>query len=179
MGDAKKSKFDTVVVPFITDALTLARWLTGNRADAEDVVQEACLRAYRGLDGFAGVNARAWLLAIVRNAAYTWVRNNRPTYVIAVSDLGAEERERAEDGADMSTEHISVEAELIARADAARLQHAIDALPTEFCEVLVLRDIQGLPYREIAEVAGVPIGTVMSRLARARRRLTDTLKADD
>ena len=179
MGDVRKSKFDTVVVPFIADGLTLARWLTGNVADAEDVVQEACLRAYRGLDGFAGVNARAWLLAIVRNAAYSWVRNNRPAHVVAISDLGAEERGRAEDGADGSTEQVNAEAELIARADAARLQSAIHALPAEFCEVVVLRDIQGLHYQEIAEVAGIPIGTVMSRLSRARRRLTETLKAND
>jgi RNA polymerase sigma factor (sigma-70 family) len=179
VGDARKSRFDTVVVPFIADGLTLARALTGNGADAEDVVQESCLRAYRGLDGFAGANARAWVLAIVRNTAYTWIRNNRPTHVVTISDLSVEERGRAEDGADLSTNQVSAEAELIARADAVRLQHAIDALPTEFCEALVLRDIQGLHYQEIAEVTGVPIGTVMSRLARARRRLTDTLKAND
>ena len=171
-----KARFTKVVMPHLDDAFGLARWLTGNRADAEDVVQEACLRALRGIAGFAGVNSRAWTLAIVRNAAHDWLRKNRSPAVIHVDDLEAIERMQAED-ADASAPDTP-EAALIARADEARLEAAIAGLPTVFRETLVLRDVQGLDYREIALIAGVPIGTVMSRLARARTRLVAMLGAD-
>ncbi|HLK81316.1 MAG TPA: sigma-70 family RNA polymerase sigma factor [Xanthobacteraceae bacterium] len=174
-GDSK-TRFADVVMPHLDDAYSLARWVTGNRADAEDVVQEACLRAYRGIGGFAGRNGRAWLLAIVRNAAYDWLRKNRSPAVVNVDDLEAVERMRLAD--DAAGTGDNPEAALIARADEAKLQAAIARLPAVFRETLALRDMQGLDYKEIAAITGVPIGTVMSRLARARRRLIEMLGAD-
>ncbi len=139
-----------MVAPHLADALTYARWLMGNRADAEDVVQDACLRAFRSIEGFAGGNARSWVLTIVRNTAYSWHGKNRRAMLVAVDDLDAEERARAERGDLERSDAASPEAELIARADAQRLETAITALPAGFRETLVLRDIQGLEYREIA-----------------------------
>ena len=167
-----QARFRTVVLPHLGDAYALARWLTGDRADAEDVVQEACLRAFRGIGSFAGVNSRAWLLTIVRHTAYTWLGKNRSAALVMTDDLEAvEQREAARGTAAPESGPETPEAALIAKADAARLESAIAELPVPFRETLVLRDIQGLDYREIAEVTKVPIGTVMSRLARARRRL--------
>jgi len=166
------------VVPHLADAYALARWLTGDRADAEDVVQEACLRAFRGIGGFAGVNARAWLLTIVRHAAYTWLGKNRSAALLMVDDLEAVERQQASVGTASESAPETPEAALIAKTDAARLEAAIAELPVPFRETLVLRDVQGLDYREIAEVTKVPIGTVMSRLARARRRLIARIGSD-
>ena len=167
-----QARFASVVLPHLADAYALARWLTGDRADAEDVVQEACLRAFRGIGGFAGVNARAWVLTIVRHAAYTWLGKNRSASLVMVDDLEAVERTQADPG---DREKSTPETELIAKADAARLEAAIAELPAPFKETLVLRDVQGLDYREIAQITEVPIGTVMSRLARARRRLVARL----
>jgi RNA polymerase sigma factor (sigma-70 family) len=173
-----QARFRSVVVPHLADAYALARWLTGDRADAEDVVQEACLRAFRGIGGFAGVNARAWLLTIVRHAAYTWLGKNRSAALLMVDDLEAVERKQAGGGAPLEAAPETPEAALIAKTDAARLEAAIAELPVPFRETLVLRDIQGLDYREIADVTKVPIGTVMSRLARARRRLIASIGVD-
>ena len=170
-SDDDRARFTSVVLPHLADAYALARWLTGDRADAEDVVQEACLRAFRGIGGFAGVNSRAWLLTIVRHAAYTWLGKNRPSALVMVDDLEAVEQKQSSAGAAFEQAPQTPEAELIAKADARRLEAAIAELPVPFRETLVLRDVQGLDYREIAEVTKVPIGTVMSRLARARRRL--------
>jgi RNA polymerase sigma factor (sigma-70 family) len=169
-------RFANVVTPHLDDAYGLARWVTGNRADAEDVVQEACMRAFRGIAGFSGSNARAWVLAIVRNAAYDWLRKNRSPTLVHVDDLEAIERMQTPDDAVAASDNP--EAALIARTDEARLEAAIAGLPTVFRETLVLRDVQGLDYREIATITGVPIGTVMSRLARARGRVIATLGAD-
>jgi len=174
-GGDDRARFAAVVQPNLNDAFALARWLTGNRADAEDVVQEACLRAYRAIGTFAGGNARAWVLTIVRHTAYTWLRRNRSASLVMVDDLEAVERVHA-DPADQ--EKSTPESELIAKADAARLETAIADLPAPFKETLVLRDVQGLDYREIAQITEVPIGTVMSRLARARRRLVTRLTKD-
>src|SRR5205807_3365364 len=167
-GDDDKARFTRVVLPHLADAYALARWLTGNRTDAEDVVQDSCLRAYRAIGTFADGNARAWVLTIVRHTAYTWLRKNRSAALVVVDDLEAVQRAQAVAG---DPEPDTPESEFIAKADAARLEAAIGQLPAPFRETLVLRDIQGLDYREIAEVTDVPIGTVMSRLARARRRL--------
>jgi RNA polymerase sigma-70 factor (ECF subfamily) len=172
---ADDRRFADVVLPHLDDAYALARWVLGNRADAEDVVQEACLRALRGISGFSGANSRAWTLAIVRNAAHDWLRRNRPAAIVAVDDLEKVERLRARENAAASPPPDDPETALIARADELALQAAIEGLPTAFRETLVLRDVQGLGYREIAEITGVPIGTVMSRLARARDRLIETL----
>jgi RNA polymerase sigma factor (sigma-70 family) len=162
------ARFAEVVLPHLGDAYALARWLTGNPADAEDVVQDGCLRAFRGIAGFTGGNARAWALTIVRHTAYLWMRKNRPTAILMVEDLEAVEREQANS---TTAESATPESALIAKTERKRLEAAIAALPAPFRETLVLRDIQGLSYREIAEVTRVPVGTVMSRLARARGRL--------
>jgi RNA polymerase sigma-70 factor (ECF subfamily) len=166
--------FSEVVLPHLGDALALARWLTGNAADAEDVVQEACVKAHAGISGYAGGNARAWLLTIVRNTAYTWMSRNRPRGMLAVGDLGDLDEIAAAHGTSLPDED-GPEASLIARADTAALEAAIAALPQPFRETLVLRDINGLSYREIAAMLGVPMGTVMSRLARARGLLVSAL----
>ena len=171
-GDSK-ARFVKVVMPYLDDAYGLARWVTGNSADAEDVVQEACLRALLGIDGFSGGNSRAWVLTIVRNAAYDWLRKNRSPTIVHVDDLEAIERV-ADDAA---TAGDNPEAALIARADEEGLRTAIAKLPAVFRDTIVLRDVQGLDYREIATITGVPIGTVMSRLARARRRVIEMLGA--
>ena len=171
-------RFETVVVPYLADAFSLARWLCKNRTDAEDVVQEACLRAYRGIDGYAGGNPRAWFLTIVRRTAYSWINKDRSSPVVAIDDLNFRDRALADHGGEEdSLNEATPEAELIAKADAAQLEKAIAALSVEFRETLVLRDVQGLEYREIAQVTGVPLGTVMSRLARARRRVMQEIKA--
>ena len=174
-GGDDRTRFAAVVQPNLDDAFALARWLTGNRTDAEDVVQEACLRAYRAIGTFAGGNARAWVLTIVRHTAYTWLRRNRSASLVMVDDLEAVERSHTDAG---DQERSTPETELIAKADAARLEAAIAELPAPFKETLVLRDVQGLDYREIADITEVPIGTVMSRLARARRRLAARITKD-
>jgi RNA polymerase sigma factor (sigma-70 family) len=171
VGDDHAS-FRNVVLPHLDAAYNFAYWLTGNRTDAEDVVQNASLRAFRAIRGYAGGSARAWVLKIVRNSAYNWLRENRPAIVFTVEDLEAVEAEHAEPG-DPGAK--TPEAALIAKADAEQIRAAIAALPPPFRETLVLRDIEGLDYREIADATDVPIGTVMSRLARARGRLITTI----
>jgi len=175
-GDDDGARFKRVVLPHLADAFALARWLTGNRSDAEDVVQDACVRAFRGIGGFSEGNSRAWVLTIVRNTAYSWLGRNRPHAIVLTDDLESAERTQAQSGREPDVE--TPEAALIAKADATRLEAAISGLPTPFRETLVLRDLQGLDYREIAKVTGVPIGTVMSRLARARRRLAAIVAKD-
>jgi len=170
-----KAKFDRVVRPCLSDAFALARWIAGNRADAEDILQEACLRAYRAIDGFSDGSARAWVLTIVRRTAYSWLHKNRSAAVVAIDELNTSDLARAERGGDAGNPVATPEAELIAKADSALLESAIASLPIEFRETLVLRDIQGLDYREIASVTAVPMGTVMSRLARARQRLIQAI----
>ena len=163
-------------MPHLGDAYSLARWITSNGADAEDVVQDACLRAFRAVGGVADDSARRWLLTIVRNTAYTWLRKNRPSTVLLFDDLDSVEAKQAIAG-DVDCEEP--ETKLIAKVDAAGLKAAIVALPALYRETIILRDVQELSYREIAEVTGVPIGTVMSRLARARRRLITVLASND
>ena len=147
-------------MPHLDAAYNLARWLAGNDHDAEDIAQEACVRAFRFVGGHRGGDARAWLLAIVRNTAYSWLKKNRPTAVVAIDDdeLAEIEDQTNAPGA-------------FHRADADVLRAALETLPLEFREAIVLRELEGLSYKEIAEVADVPVGTVMSRLARARRQL--------
>ena len=154
-----------MVLPLLPSAYNLARWLTRNAHDADDVVQEAFLRAYRFFPSFRGTDARAWVLTIVRNACWTFLRASRSREVASVFD----EADEPVDGA------ASAEEDLVRRADGARLKRALDDLPAEFREIVVLRELEELSYREIAEVAGIPVGTVMSRLARGRRRLQAAL----
>jgi RNA polymerase sigma-70 factor (ECF subfamily) len=162
-----RQRFKEAVLPHVNDALSLARWLTGNAADAEDVVQDACIRAFRAITTVNNTDARAWLLAIVRNTAFTWLAKNRPKDVITTDDEGLFEQA----GLEMVATQVSPEAILIEKTNAEHLRLAIAALPLTYREVLVLREIEGLSYLEISKVMGVPIGTVMSRLARARHLL--------
>jgi len=153
-------------MPHLDAAYNLARWLTRNEHDAEDVVQEAFVRALRFFGGFRGGNARAWLLAIVRNTCYDWLRRQRPSEVAASFD---EEVHGASDPGP------TPEDLLIGEADRTRLREALEGLPVAWREVLIFRELEGLSYKEIAEVAGIKMGTVMSRLARARARLQQEL----
>ena len=162
-----QAQFEQVVMPHLDAAYNLARWLAGNDHDAEDIAQEACLRAFRFLGGFRGGNSRSWLLTIVRNTAYTWLKQNRPQSVVS---LGDEELIELEDPA-AALPHSN----MLHHADRDVLHAALEALPAEFREVLVLRELEGLSYKEIADVADAPIGTVMSRLARARKQLQEYL----
>jgi RNA polymerase sigma factor (sigma-70 family) len=171
-GEDDKARFARIVLPHLADAYALARWITGNRTDADDVVQDACLRAFRAIWSTADGNPRAWVLTIVRNTAYTWLRKNRPAALVGVEDLEAVENAQAVSG---DAEAETPETALIAKTDSAQLEAAIAALPAPFREALVLRDVQGLSYREIAEVTCVPIGTVMSRLARGRSQVIKSI----
>ena len=156
----KLARFEQAVLPHLDAAYNLARWLTRNDADAEDVVQEAALRAFKFFGGFRGGDGRAWLLTIVRNACYTWLRQNR-----------AHELEAPFDEEAHGVEGDNPETILLEGADRQMLKEALEELPLEFREAIVLRELEGLSYKEIAAVADVPLGTVMSRLARARKRL--------
>ena len=154
--------FEDTVLPHLDAAYNLARWLTRNDRDAEDVVQEAFLRALRHYATFKGGDARPWLLAIVRNTYYTWRKHNRiPEESVALED---EKEPVAEDTPDPETL-------LLRESDRQLLRSALRLLPSEFLEVIVLREFEELSYKQIAEVIQVPSGTVMSRLARARKRL--------
>jgi RNA polymerase sigma factor (sigma-70 family) len=179
-GGDDKALFAAVVMPYLGEAYALARWMTGSRTDAEDVVQEASLRAFRAIRRYAGGNARAWVLTIVRNTALTWMAKSRPAMLLVVDDLESIERRQAQSGSPGDwTGSVDPETEVIAKADAAHLEAAIAALPSPFRETLVLRDLQGLDYREISQVTEAPIGTVMSRLARARQRLIEAVRGDE
>ena len=153
-------QFERIVLPHLDAAYNLARWLAGNDHDAADIAQEACVRAFRFIGGHRGGDARAWLLAIVRNTAFTWLKKNRPQAIVTISDEALAE-----------IEDQSAVVGAVFSADKNQLRAALEALPLEFREALVLRELEGLSYKEIAEIAGVPVGTVMSRLARARRQL--------
>lgn len=176
------ARFGEFVMPHLQDALALAHWLTGNRDDAEDVLQEACLRALTSLGAGDVARPKPWLLAIVRNTTFTWMAKNRPKQVLAVG--GAADMARigeAGEGAFSEEPTLTPEAELIRKADADAVRKAVAALPVPLREVLVLREFNELSYREIAEMLAVPIGTVMSRLSRARILLATSLAegADD
>jgi RNA polymerase sigma-70 factor (ECF subfamily) len=154
--------FEQAVLPYLDSAYNLARWLIRNDHDAEDLVQEACLRALKSFDGFHGGDPRAWLLTIVRNSCYTWLQQYRLQKLTTAFD---EEIHTAE-------EHSrSPEALLLGSADARLVKDALEELPPEFREAIVLRELEGMSYKEIAGLCGIPVGTVMSRLARARQRL--------
>src|SRR5262249_51818083 len=142
-----------------------ARWLLGNDHDAEDAVQEAFLRAYRALASLHGDDARSWLLAIVRNACFTWHRRNRPRGGVSFDEARHDPQDAEfEPGAAVQSD-----------SETARILAAMDELSPEYREAIVLRAVEGLSYKQIADVAGVPVGTVMSRLARARERLVECL----
>ena len=163
-----QTRFAELFLPHLVDAYRLARWLAGSGADAEDIVQEASLRAFKSIRSFAGGNARSWVLTIVRNTSYTWLAKNRPRAVVLTEDLDQPTRERI-DLAAAGEEVPTPEAALIAKMEVEEVRRAVASLPPPFREVLVLREIHDLDYRTIAEIIQAPIGTVMSRLARARK----------
>lgn len=166
-AEAQSARFQELVLPHLDAAYNLARWLVKNASDAEDLVQEACLRAWKAFGGFRGTDARGWLLTIVRNACFTWLRATRRFEPIEF-DEELHSGQNSPPGP----------AELLAQQTAhATLEQALAELPTEFREVIVLRELEQMSYKEIGEIAGVPIGTVMSRLARARARLQARLAA--
>ena len=168
-----QARFTEVFVPYLVDAFRLARWLAGSRADAEDIVQEASMRAFKYIRGFSGGNPRAWVLTIVRNTSYSWLAKNRPKDVVLSDDLNQDDREQFEQAG--TQEMQTPETALIAKLEAEQVRKAMASLPAPFREILVLREIHDLDYCTIAEVAALPIGTVMSRLARARRLLSATI----
>ena len=155
------------MLPHVDSAYNLARWLVRSEAQAEDLAQDSMLRAYRFFGGFRGGDPRAWLLKIVRNTCYSWLESNRGTRDAAEFD------EQIHGVAEVTPESLAM-----AGADRERLTRALEGLPARLREVLVLRELEGLSYKEIAEVAGIPIGTVMSSLSRARRRLEQALGAE-
>jgi len=167
----ERALFDEVFLPHMAEAYRLAQWLTGNAYDAEDVVQDAALRAFRGIKGFGAVNARAWSLTIVRNTAYSWLVKNRPKAVVFTDDLSAAEQQELEHEGPHGTRIETPEEIALFKADAEDVERALAKLPAQFREVIVLREINQLNYRDIAEITNVPIGTVMSRLSRGRQLL--------
>ena len=165
--DERRQRFERVVMPHLDAAYNLARWITRNDHDAQDVAQEAVLRAYRFFDGLRG-GAKPWLLAIVRNSCLSWLQVNRPADLAGFDDRAVETLASEEDGP---------ETQAMRACDRRMLNEAIAALPAQFREVLVLRELEDMSYKEIARVADLPIGTVMSRLARARRLLGESVRA--
>jgi RNA polymerase sigma factor (sigma-70 family) len=175
MAKHSPNRFDAVMLPHLDAAYNLARWLSGSPADADDVVQEAFLRAFRFFDGYEGDNPRAWLLAIVRNTWFTeWRRqHNRADATPYDDSLNVDEQ--LPGWADESGEDPE---KLAVRQDETELVHrALATLPVEYREVIVLRELEDMSYKDVAAVAGIPMGTVMSRLSRARRMLCTAVKA--
>jgi RNA polymerase sigma-70 factor (ECF subfamily) len=164
LDSQSRVRFEQLVLPHLDAAYNLSRWLLHGRADAEDVAQEAMLRAVRFFRGFHGGDARSWLLQIVRNTCYTWLEKNRRV------DLNTEFDEELHTKPSVTPETLA-----IAGDNRERLTRALEDLPLHFREVLVLRELEGCSYKEIATITSVPIGTVMSALARARQRLQRAL----
>jgi RNA polymerase sigma-70 factor (ECF subfamily) len=161
----KLALFDQIVMPHLNAAYNLARWLTRNGPDAEDLVQEAYLRAFRSFETFRGEDGKAWLLTVVRNTCFTWLKKKEGHSPVEFDEQLHSAAEEAPDA----------ETILLKQAALGSLNQCLEALPVEFREAIVLRELEELSYKEISEVAKVPVGTVMSRLARARRRLQDCL----
>ncbi|HKX11180.1 MAG TPA: sigma-70 family RNA polymerase sigma factor [Stellaceae bacterium] len=174
--EIKTRRFEQTIMPHLDAAYNLARWLTRNDSDAQDVVQDAYLRAFKYFDSFEGENPSAWLLAIVRNTCFTWMRRNRPSEEVLGSEpIDDEKANDAEPILGGGSRGLATDPEtlLIEGRDRTQVNDLVSKLPAEFREVVVLREIEDLSYREIADVVGIPIGTVMSRLSRARKLLHD------
>ena len=170
-----EQRFREIIPPLLDDAYSLAKWLSQSPTDAEDIVQDAAVRALKALESTAVERPKPWFLAIVRNAAMTFMaRNRRKTvaYAGGMADLDALDFRQGDDPAP------NPERALIALEDSERLRHGIASLPSPFLETLVMRDVNGLSYRETAEATEAPVGTVMSRLARARAMLAKTLRSE-
>jgi len=158
--------FEDALLPHLNAAYNLARWLTRNPDDAQDVVQEAYLRAFRFFGGFHGSDGRSWFLAIVRNTCYTWLRQNKSLVLVSAFDDNLYLNE---------SEAPDPETSQVLKSESEMVMAAVDQLPLEFREVIVLRELEELSYKEISLLLNIPIGTVMSRLARARKRLQRSL----
>lgn len=158
--------FEEATLPHLRAAYNLARWLTRDEADAEDVVQESYLRAFKHFGSFHGGDGRPWLLAIVRNTCYTWMQHNRSLELTIPLD---------DELYEIESKDLNPEALLLQSAETQMLRQALEELPLEFREVIVLRELEELSYKQIADVVEIPLGTVMSRLARARKRLQQIL----
>jgi RNA polymerase sigma factor (sigma-70 family) len=165
---SRARRFEQIFAAHLDAAYNFARWLTRDERNAEAVAQEACLRAFKSLDSFHGGNGRAWLLAIVRNTYYTWLKKSRVERAnVSFDDETMEAAELAELESSGGAVDLALQ-----QQDARRLVNAaLEQLPEEFREVIVLRELEDLSYKEIAAIAGIPLGTVMSRLARARKLL--------
>jgi RNA polymerase sigma-70 factor, ECF subfamily len=163
----RQGRFEAVMLPHLDAGYALARWLTRNDADAADVVQEACLRAFRYFDSYRGGDAKSWLLKIVRRTSYDWLERNRPAELVPLELDGDPEGSVHE----LPVGTVDADALLQNRSDLRRLDRLIEQLPPPLREAIVLRELHELDYRQIAEITGVPIGTVMSRLHRARAAL--------
>ena len=172
--DGRKQRFETLALQHLDAAYNLARWLVRNDDDANDIVQDAYLRAFRAFDGFRGDHARPWLLAIVRNTAFTWLRKNRPPDVHVPYEEDIHGGARAENGAEPETP----ERHALRTENRRAVNDALARLPVEMREAVVLRELEDLSYREIAAVQAVPIGTVMSRLSRGRQLLGRILRKE-
>jgi RNA polymerase sigma-70 factor, ECF subfamily len=168
-GPDKFSRFEQAILPHLDAAYNLARWLMRDEDEAADAVQDACLRALRFIGGFRGGDGRSWLLAIVRNTCYSRLQQGT---------IRERETEFDDELHSPEIETANPEALLERSRESETLRHALEELPEEFREVIVMRELEGMGYKEIAEVTGVPIGTVMSRLARARQRLQQALAAE-
>ena len=169
-GTEERARFEQALLPHLGAAYNLARWLTQDEHDAEDVVQEAYLRALKSFGGFRGGDGRAWLLTIVRNSCYTRLRQKQAQGLVTAFDEAIHgDPVRSPDP----------EQQALRREDQQAVRQAVGELPAELREVVVLRELEGLSYKEIAAVADIPLGTVMSRLARARERLERRLREDD
>jgi len=164
--ESRLASFERLLLPHLDVAYNLARWITGHDQDAEDLVQEAYLRALKSFDGFRGGDGRTWLLTIVRNTCYTWLQQHRPNRL----DTAFDEEIHNPEGEAPTPETL-----LLRRADSELVKKALQELALEFREVVILRELEGLSYKEIAALAHIPIGTVMSRLARARKQLQQRL----
>jgi RNA polymerase sigma factor (sigma-70 family) len=162
----KLQRFEQAILPHLDAAYNLARWLTRNEQDGRDMVQEASLRAFKFFDGFRGGDARAWLLTTVRNTCYTWLEQNRRSQVMTPFD---------EEIHTLDQDASNPESLALKNSDMEMLQQALEQLPDEFREVIVLRDLEDFSYKQIADITNVPLGTVMSRLARARSKLKQIL----
>jgi len=177
--DNAARRFELVVGPHLDAAYNLARWLTRTPHDADDVVQESFLRAFRYFGGFRGGDARAWLLAIVRNTFYTWLEQHRRGEAQVEYDETVAGLQGMEAAAEQSLHGTDPEQLLLRSADQGLVEQALLKLPAEYREILVLRELEELSYKQIAEIAGIPLGTVMSRLSRARAQLRLQIEAMD
>jgi RNA polymerase sigma-70 factor (ECF subfamily) len=177
--DNSAQRFNAAIAAHLDAGYNLARWLTRSADDAEDVLQEACLRAFRFFATFRGGDARAWFLTIVRNASYTWLQQNRRGATEVEYDDDIDSLQGVMDEGEEAMHRIDPQRLLLREVDRQLIENALLMLRSEYREILVLRELEDLSYKEIADIAGIPLGTVMSRLSRARtqlRRCIETLE---